>query len=517
MQFKIADKLARMVIIEITDNGRYYTDSEYKIAVNGKIVTTSKKVVTSIYNLTPDTEYVIEVIDGDVTTKETIKTDYEFVTLNVKDFGAKGDGVNNDTTYIQTAILACPKNSRVLIPAGKYNITSIFLKDDVNIELAKGAELKALTDRKLFPILPGIIQSYDETDEYNLGTWEGNPIDMFAGIITGINVKNVRIYGEGTVDGCASKENWWNNPKVKNIAFRPRQIYLNHCENITVSGITVKNSPSWNLHPYFSKNLKFIDLQILNPADSPNTDGLDPESCDNVLILGVYFSLGDDCIAVKSGKIYMGAKHKTPCSNITIRQSCMRDGHGAITIGSEMAGGVNNLVVKDCLFMNTDRGLRIKTRRGRGKDAIIDGIVFENLTMDNVMTSFVINSFYYCDPDGHTEYVRTKEELPVDERTPEIKTLEFRNIKATNCHVAAAFMYGLPEQKIEKVVFDNVDISFTETPVSGVPAMMEGVGEMTKAGLFANNIKTLEINNLTIEGNEGEKEMIANVDHLIRK
>lgn len=195
----------------------------------------------------------------------------------------------------------------------------------------------------------------------------------------------------------------------------------------------------------------------------------------------------------------------------------MRDGHGAITIGSEMAGGVNNLVVKDCLFMNTDRGLRIKTRRGRGKDAIIDGIVFENLTMDNVMTPFVINSFYYCDPDGHTEYVRTKEELPVDERTPEIKTLEFRNIKATNCHVAAAFMYGLPEQKIEKVVFDNVDISFTETPVSGVPAMMEGVGEMTKAGLFANNIKTLEINNLTIEDNEGEKEMIANVDHLIRK
>ena len=195
----------------------------------------------------------------------------------------------------------------------------------------------------------------------------------------------------------------------------------------------------------------------------------------------------------------------------------MRDGHGAITIGSEMAGGVNNLVVKDCLFMNTDRGLRIKTRRGRGKDAIIDGIVFENLTMDNVMTPFVINSFYYCDPDGHTEYVRTKEELPVDERTPEIKTLEFRNIKATNYHVAAAFMYGLPEQKIEKVVFDNVDISFTETPVSGVPAMMEGVDEMTKAGLFANNIKTLEINNLTIEGNEGEKEMIANVDHLIRK
>lgn len=517
MQFKIVDKSARMAIIEITDNGRYYTDREYEVAVNGKVVLTSKKVVTSIYNLLPDTEYIIEVRDNGTVTKEVVKTDSEFVTLNVKDFGAKGDGVNNDTTYIQTAILACPKNSRVLIPAGNYNITSLFLKDDVNIELAKGATLQALTDRALFPILPGIIQSYDEENEYNLGTWEGNPIDMFAGIVTGINVKNVRIYGEGTIDGCASKENWWNNPKVKNIAFRPRQIYLNNCENVTVSGITVKNSPSWNLHPYFSKDLKFIDLQILNPADSPNTDGLDPESCDNVLILGVYFSLGDDCIAVKSGKIYMGAKYKKPCSNITIRQSCMRDGHGAITIGSEMAGGVNNLVVKDCLFMNTDRGLRIKTRRGRGKDAIIDGIVFENLTMDNVMTPFVINSFYYCDPDGHTEYVRTKETLEVDERTPEIKTLEFRNIKATNCHVAAAFMYGLPEKKIKKVVFDNVDISFTDNPQSGVPAMMEGVDDMTKAGLFANNIETLEINNLTISGNDGEKEMIENVDNIIRK
>ena len=170
---------------------------------------------------------------------------------------------------------------------------------------------------------------------------------------------------------------------------------MNHCKNIVLHGITVKNSPSWNIHPYFSEDLQFIGISVLGPKDSPNTDGLDPESCKNVDIIGVYFSVGDDCIAIKSGKIYMGAKYKTPSENLTIRQCCMRDGHGSITIGSEMAGGVKNLNVENCLFLHTDRGLRIKTRRGRGKDAIVTGIRFENIIMDHVMTPVVMNSFLF--------------------------------------------------------------------------------------------------------------------------
>ena len=112
---------------------------------------------------------------------------------------------------------------------------------------------------------------------------------------------------------------------------------------MTLQGVTFCNSPSWTLHPYFSNDLKFIGVTVQNPSDSPNTDGLDPESCKNVEILGVRFSLGDDCIAVKSGKIYMGKKHKTPSENIHIRQCLMENGHGAVTLGSEMAGGVVNL------------------------------------------------------------------------------------------------------------------------------------------------------------------------------
>lgn len=160
--------------------------------------------------------------DGTVAGSLSFTTEEEFVTLNVKEFGAVGDGANDDTRFIQAAILSCPPKSRVLVPAGTYRISSLFLKSDVNLEFAEGAELLAFTDRALFPKFPALITSYDETDEYNLGTWEGNPLPMFAGIITGINVKNVTIYGKGTINGNASKETWWKNPKVMNIAFRPR-------------------------------------------------------------------------------------------------------------------------------------------------------------------------------------------------------------------------------------------------------------------------------------------------------
>lgn len=516
MKFDIIFREARSFTIELKDAGIYQLEKEYEIYVNDKLAKKSNKVVQTVNGLKPDTEYKVYIKQGDETSKTvTLKTDYESYTLNVRDFGALGDGKRDDTASIQAAIYSCPKDGRVLVPKGIYKITSLFMKSDLRFELEEGAVLSAITDREKFAVLPGLIESYDEQNEYNLGTWEGNPLDMFAAIITCINVSNVMIYGKGVIDGCADHENWWKNPKIKRIAWRPRQIFMNNCENMIIQGIRVTNSPSWNLHPYFSKNLKFIDLEILNPKDSPNTDGLDPESCENVEIIGVYFSLGDDCIAIKSGKIYMGAKYKVPSKNLMIRQCCMRDGHGSITIGSEMAAGVVNLTVKDCLFINTDRGLRIKTRRGRGEDAIIDDILFENIKMDHVMTPFVINSFYFCDPDGYTEYVRSKEALPVDDRTPDIRKLAFRNITCDNCHVAGAFMYGLPERKIEKVEMKNITVNYAEKPMMGVPAMMEGISPSTKRGIYANNITTLEIDNVVVEGCEGEVLTAENIDNLI--
>lgn len=518
MEISLVLKTARSATLELKDGGRYFAKRSYRIFLNGEKYGETDTTIYTLYNLKPETKYQVEVYaDEDRVGAVFFQTEYEFVTLNVKKLGAKGDGIQDDTHFIQGAIMACPEKSRVLIPEGTYRITSLFLKSHIRIELAKGAELVADTDREHFVRFPGVVQSFDETDEYHLGTWEGNPLPMFAGVICGINAEDVLIYGQGTINGNASKENWWNNPKVMNIAFRPRLFFINHCKKVTVQGLKFCNSPAWTIHPFFSDDLKFVNIVVENPADSPNTDGLDPESCKNVEILGVRFSLGDDCIAVKSGKIYMGKKYKRPSENIHIRQCLMENGHGAVTLGSEMAGGVVNLVVEDCTFRHTDRGLRIKTRRGRGKDAILSDIIFRNLTLDHVMTPLVVNSFYFCDPDGRTQYVQSREVYPVDERTPVIRKMVFENMNCTNCHVAAAYFDGLPEAKIQEIYMKDVSVSYAEHAKCDVPAMSDGVEASSRRGIFARNVERLTLEHVTISGQEGEACELINVDNVIRK
>lgn len=516
MDIRLIMKTARSATVELDDGGTYETFEEYRLFLNHKECMLTNTVITSIYNLKPDTEYVLEVHSKDGTDmgKIVFRTDEEFVTINVKELGAAGDGETDDTSFIQAAIMACPAKSRVLIPKGKYKITSIFLKSGINLEIAKDAELLAETDRNRFAKFPGMIESYDEKDEYNLGTWEGNPLPMFAGIITGIGVSDVKLYGEGIVNGCASHDNWWHNEKVMVGAFRPRMLFLNHCDRIQVQGLTFCNSPAWTIHPYFSDELLFANLKVRNPQKSPNTDGLDPESCRDVEILGVHFSLGDDCIAVKSGKIYMGKKYKKPSENIHVCHCLMEKGHGAVTVGSEIGAGVRNMLVEKCRFSHTDRGLRIKTRRGRGKDSVLDKITFKDIEMDNVMTPFTANAFYFCDPDGRTEYVQSRQAYPVDDATPEMGHFLFENIHAQNCHVAAAYFDGLPEQKIEEIKMKNCSISFAEDALTNVPIMANGVDECSKKGIHATNVKSLILKNVAIKGNVGDDIEVSGVDKI---
>ena len=517
MSFNIIFTSARSLTLEM-NNTDIYSTSKYDVYVNNELYASNVETnVFSIFDLIPDTCYKIEIKQNNNSFVKEVKTDYEYVSLNVKKFGAKGDGVTLDTNHIQGCIMACPDNGRVYFPKGDYYTGPLFLKSNITIELAEGARLIGDIDRNHYPILPGVVYTTDEKDEYNLGSWEGNPLDCFASIITGINIQNVKIIGKGIIDGNAHNADWWVDVRTKRLAWRPRGLFLNHCQNVSLQGVTVTNTPSWNLHPYFSKNLKFIDLKLINPKNSPNTDGCDPESCDNVDIIGVYFSVGDDCIAIKAGKIYMGRKHKLPSSNFNIRNCSMNFGHGAIVLGSEMSGGIKNITVSQCLFNQTDRGLRIKTRRGRGKDAVIDGITFENIKMTDVLTPLVVNMFYYCDPDGHTEYVYSKEKLPVDDRTPYLGKFVFKDIDCYDVNVAAGTFYGLPEQPIESIDINNVKFSYSKNPKSGIPAMMDGLAPMAGKGLIFNYVNNVNINNVSFEGLNDKEIDTFEVGNLTRK
>lgn len=185
MKFEIIFKEARSFTLECKDAGIYQLEEEYEIYLDNKLADKTNKIVHTINGLKPDTEYKVFIKKGEeVSEPVVLHTDYESYTLNVRDFGALGDGKRDDTGSIQAAIYSCPKDGRVLVPKGIYKITSLFMKSDLRFELEEGAVLSAITEREKFPVLPGVIESYKEDSEYNLGTWEGNPLDMFAAIIT---------------------------------------------------------------------------------------------------------------------------------------------------------------------------------------------------------------------------------------------------------------------------------------------------------------------------------------------
>lgn len=508
---------ARSATIEFqSDKTYYHYDKSFDVYLNGELVQQSNLVVFSIYNLKPSTSYQLEIKQGAQLMEQCqFETKKEYVTLNVKDFGAKGDGIQDDTHYIQAAIMACPKHSRVLIPQGRYCTRQLFVKSDVQIEIAKGAVILGSTDRKELAIFKGEIESYNQEEYYNLGTWEGNPLDMYAGIFTVINAKNVLLYGEGIIDGQATSSTWWKDPKNQpgNI-FRPRLLFISNSKEVVVQGLTFKNSPSWNIHPYFSKKLSFYSLSVQSEKDSPNTDGIDIESCSDVIVEGCHFDLGDDCIAIKSGKIYMAKKYNTPSKKIKIRHCLMENGHGAVTLGSELAGGVYDVHVESCLFTKTDRGLRIKTRRGRGVRAVVDEVYFSEIKMEEVLTPFVANSFYFCDPDGRSDYVQCEEKMLADERTPYIGTLSFKDIECKNAHVAAGYFAGLPERKIESISLENIEVSFAKKAQEDVPAMRCNIEKMSKVGFNFLHVEKVKLSNVKIKGHQSDDLICIDVDEV---
>lgn len=493
----------------------YYRDSEYEIEIDGKTVFKGNTNIFSLYGLTPGAEYTLTSPGLDFSHKFTTKT--ETACINVKDFGAVGDGKTLDTIAIQTAINCMPKGSRLYFPEGTYLTAALCLKSHITLEIPKGATILGTTDKNAYPIIPGKIQDMTNGEELHFGTWEGNAVPMHQALIFAEHAEDINIVGEGVVDGNAQNAGWWINVKEHPFG-RPRLMFFNRCNGVHVHGIHGCNSASWQMHPYFSKNIDFLDMFISAPKDSPNTDAIDPEACDKVNIIGCRFSVGDDCIAIKSGKIDIGKKFKTPANRHTIRNCLMEFGHGAVTLGSEMAGGVTNLTVNRCVFRQTDRGLRIKTRRGRGKDAVIDGVLFENIKMEGVLTPIVINMWYNCcDPDRNSEYVWSRKHLPIDDRTPYLGKFTFKNMICLDCEAAACYCDGLPEMPIKEIKVENIKFTFSENAKPSRPAMREFMEEFCRVGMYFDNVGKLTVKNVTLEGVIGDELIAKNIGKLIKK
>lgn len=516
MQIQLLRAMTRSAVFELCNKSCYYAPSPFTVLLDGNpVMQDCKTNVFSLYGLEPGRNYTVCVQNASERGELAFRTEEESFFVDASRYGLTGDGVTDDTAKLQAAISTCPPHGTVYVPAGTYRTQSLFLRSEITLYLEKGCTLLGGTDRSQYPILPGVLPCCDEVSEHYLGTWEGNPLDCFAGLVNIINADNVVITGKGTIDANAQSGDWYQNVRVRRGAWRPRLFFTSNAKNVVLHGVKVCNSYSWTIHPTYSQNIEIMDIDILNRADSPNTDGIDPEACKNVNIIGNNIHVGDDCIALKSGKVFMGMKLGIPCENILIRNCLLDRGHGGLVIGSEMSGGVRNVHVVQCLMNRTDRGFRLKTRRGRGKNAIIDGLVFKDIEMRGVLTPFVINMFYFCDPDGKTEYVQSHEPLPVDEMTPHLGHFVLENVTATDAEYAGCWFSGLPEQPIECVEMRNVKISFADNAGRGQAAMMCNAEPCSKLAIWAENVQHIHLHNVHITGYEGERLQLLHVGELI--
>jgi len=401
--------------------------------------------------------------------------------FSIRDYGAVGDGRTLDTPAIQAAIEACSRagGGMVYVPAGGYVTGSVFLRSDITLYLDAGATLLGSLEVADYPVVDN--------------RWEGASRRTYAPLIGGDDLENIAVIGQGTVEGRGKF--WWDMYRDGALDYpRPRLISFGRCTNVLVEGVTLTNSPSWTLHPFNCENVTVNKVTIVNPANSPNTDGINPESCRNVHVANCHVDVGDDCVTIKSGTEHDRGR-LSPCENITITNCTMVHGHGGVVIGSEMSGDVRHVVISNCVFMGTDRGIRLKSRRERG--GVVEDIRVTNVVMKDVLCPFIMNLYYGCGAWG-ADRISDKSPWPVNEGTPRFRRVHFSDITAREVQYAAAFIYGLAEMLVEDVSFNNVAISMARDAETGDPAMAPDVEPMQRAGFFACNVRRLRFHNVEV-------------------
>lgn len=419
---------------------------------------------------------------------------------NIKDFVSFSNGETDWTISFEKAVEALENNGggTLFVPAGVYKTRSIELKSNMTLHIDAGAEISFLD----------VIEDY----EILTGNFEGITRDMYKPCIYAKDACNVTVKGNGTLNG--NGRNWWERIWAKTLVeARPCLVYFEKCNNVKIQDVTLTNSPAWTVHPIFCENVLVSGVTIKNPANSPNTDGINPDSCKNVRISDCVIDVGDDCIAIKSG--VEESLVKEVCENITISNCVMIHGHGGVVIGSEASGGVRNVVVSNCVFQDTDRGIRLKTRRRRG--GFMEKLTFSNIIMDRVMCPFVFNMFYFCGKLGKEPWVSDRNPAPVDEGTPIIRDININNITVVNATSCAGVFCGLTEQPIENITISNCNITMDGSKEPEVAAMMSLLEPMSAGGFYMRYAKGIVFENVTLHNVNGEEIDLDDSVELIRK
>jgi polygalacturonase len=356
---------------------------------------------------------------------------------DARKYGAKADGATKDTKAIQAAIDACAGagGGTVTLSSGTFLTGPVLLKSHITLNIAKGAVLLGSPDRQDYPTV----------------TFARN--QTVQPLVSAVNAEDVAITGEGTIDG--NGKIWWDYivgardaGVLGNDHPRPMGVVFDHTKHVRMEGVTVQNSGFWQIVPYYADDVVLRNIRILAPK-SPNTDAIDPFSSSNVIIDHVFSSVGDDNVAIKSGAINSPGPD-APSKNITITDCTFENGHG-LSIGSEIAGGVQNVHAERIHFKGTDQGIRIKSARDRGND--VSNLSFKDLTMEDVKTAILITEFYpHGAPEGEVPAA------PIGRLTPKFHDITIENVTATGSNSAGTIV-GLPESPVVGLTLKNVHLA----------------------------------------------------------
>ncbi len=420
--------------------------------------------------------------------------------VTLTDFGAVGNGTHLCTEAFAKAIdaLSVQGGGHLIVPSGIWFTGPIVLKSNIDLHLEKGAVILFSPDVDLYPLVETVFEGLDTR--------------RCQSPISGRNLTNVAITGEGAIDGNGHfwrplkkgkvTESQWKSALSRGGVFkradywfpypetlkgdtisnmnvpqnlkseeewqsvrhflRPVMISLISCKNVWLQGVIFQNSPAWNLHPLMCENVLIEEVLVRNPSYAQNGDGLDLESCKNALIVNSTFDVGDDGICLKSGKDEDGRRRARKCENVVVDGCTVFKGHGGFVVGSEMSGGVRNVYVSNCKFLGTDVGLRFKSNRGRG--GVVENIWIDHISMMDIPTEPITFNLYYGGKSA-VEVLESGEKVPaevepkpVDETTPCFRNIHISNLTCSNAR-RAFFFNGIPEMPIKDITLENVYIT----------------------------------------------------------